>query len=351
MITVYDKSHKGDWNRIVKSFSNWDIYYLYEYAYSFVIHGDGEMYLLYFTCENERMAYVVMQQDIAKVSAFSDWLERDTYYDWETPYGYGGPLVDRMLSTRARQLFEKELIEYCQANHIVSQFLRFHPLLKNYEVWPEFIETRYLRDTIFMDTEVDAEGIMKNMDSKNRNMVRKAIKNGVTIVQKDIADIDEFIRMYDETMEKHGADEYYTFSRKYFDSLCEMRANACIFYAMYEGKAISSSIIYYNDKYAHYQLSGSHTEYRKYSPSNLLLYEVACWAHKKGIKSFHLGGGMTPDDSLFGFKKQFNKNGRVSFVVGRTIFDKDVYKKLLDIREEHDENFERNNGFMIQYRR
>lgn len=351
MLNVYDKTKKDIWNKIVKSFVSWDIYYLYEYAYSFMVHGDGDMYLIHFKYNNEQMAYVVMQNDISKSNRFSGVLEPGRYYDWETPYGYGGPLVDGKLSEEAKCAFKDKLTRYCEEKHIVSQFLRFHPLLENFDVIPECIESRYLRDTIYMNTGVDSEGIMSNMDSKNRNMVRKAIKNGVSIIQKDITNIEDFVKMYNETMVKNGADEYYIFNKDYFDSLFQMRDNACIFYAMYEGLPISSAIIFYNAKYAHYHLSGSRTEYRKYSPSNLLLYEVACWAHEKGIKLFHLGGGMATDDSLFGFKKQFNKNGRAPFVVGRTIFDKVAYEELLDMREEKDSSFDRNNGFMIQYRK
>ena len=62
-------------------------------------------------------------------------------------------------------------------------------------------------------------------------------------------------------------------------------------------------------------------------------------------------GGVSADDSLFKFKKKFNKYGRLSFVVGRTIFDKDSYDYLLDIRERLDDTFDRDNSFMIQYRR
>ena len=157
--------------------------------------------------------------------------------------------------------------------------------------------------------------------------------------------------MYVETMEKNGADPYYLFNGEYFESLGSMKENACIFYAVLEGKPISSSIIFYNDRYMHYHLSGSCTEYRKYSPSNLLLYEAACMASQMGIRQFHLGGGMSPDDSLFGFKKQFNKQGRAPFVVGRTIFDTKAYADLLCIRKSVNPEFDMENGFMIQYRR
>lgn len=327
----------------MKSFKNWDIYYLYDYAYSFFVHGDGDMFLIYFENNGERFCYSVMQRAIT-------CCQKEDYFDWETPYGYGGPLTDGIISKESQQLFLKEITEYCVSNNIVSQFVRFHPLFKNYEVLKSAIETRYLRDTIYIDT-TDLDMIMTNMDSKNRNMVRKAQKNGVKIIRKKIDEIDDFIPMYNETMQKNGADDYYIFGKEYFDSLISMKENAFILYAIYEDKPISGSIMYYNDRYMHYHLSGSHIEYRNVSPGNLLLYEAACMANEMGIKCFHLGGGMTPDDSLFGFKKQFNKNGRASFVVGRTIFDRAKYYELLSIRKKLDSDFDINNGFMIQYRR
>ena len=69
------------------------------------------------------------------------------------------------------------------------------------------------------------------------------------------------------------------------------------------------------------------------------------------MSKLHLGGGMAPDDSLFGFKKQFNKNGRREFWVGRGIFDPAAYQELLALRKSADPAFDPDNGFMIQYRR
>ena len=350
MLYVYDKNCKTEWNSRVYSFANWDIYYLYEYAYSFMLHGDGEIYLIYFEYKEEKMCYAVMKSDIADCPKFKGLLSKGMYYDLETPYGYGGPLCDKPLSKEAKELFKAELSDYCREHNIVSQFVRFHPLLKNYEVLPEVISARYLRDTIFMDTSLSEEGIMQNMDSKNRNMVRKAIKSGVYILKKDVSEFDDFLPMYEETMKRNGADEYYTFGKDYFEALSSLSDNACIFYAMYEDKPISGAIMYYNDRYMHYHLSGTFEEYRSLAAGNLLLYEAACYAHKTGILSFHLGGGLSPEDSLFGFKKQFNKNGRASFVVGRTIFDEDAYKKLLIIRKKCNKDFNMDNNFMIQYR-
>jgi len=350
LLAIYTREDKNAWNNYVKTYANWDIYYLYEYAYSFMLHGDGEPLLLAFENGSERFCYVVMQKDITTSDKFSGLLAEEAYYDWETPYGYGGPLTNGTISIASQKIFWQEIKQHCTQNRIVSQFVRFHPLLKNHAAIPEVIETRYMRDTIYIDT-ASPELIMRNMDSKNRNMVRKAIKSGVVIEHRDVADYQDFIPMYQETMEKNGADPYYLFDKAYFDSLGMMKENACILYAMLDGEPISSSILFYNDRYMHYHLSGSCTECRKYSPSNLLLYEAACMASRMGIKQFHLGGGMSPEDSLFGFKKQFNKSGRVPFVVGRTIFDPKAYKELLYIRKEQNPEFDVENSFMIQYRR
>ncbi len=306
--------------------------------------------LIFYEDQYSRFCYVVMKKDIAACEKFQNVLEEKKYYDLETPYGYGGPLNDEEICVESQIAFGKEMQEFCIKNNIVSQFVRFHPLLENDKSLSQVIETRYLRETIFMDTTSPAI-IMEKMDSKNRNMVRKAAKNGVIILRESIDNYADFIPMYVETMAKNGADEYYTFNKDYFESLKLLKDNACIFYAIVDEMPVSGAIMYYNENYMHYHLSGTYSEYRKYSPGNLLLYEAACWASERGIKKFHLGGGVAADDSLFGFKKQFNKNERAKFVVGRTIFDREKYNELLEIRQKLNLEFDVNNGFMIQYRR
>lgn len=302
-----------------------------------------------FEFEGSHFCYVVMMSDIADSPKFSKIVEHKKYYDLETPYGYGGPLCDSPISYRAQKVFLKEITEYALEHGIVSQFVRFHPLLMNHEALPLVFDTRYLHDTIFIDT-ASTDLIMKNMDSKSRNMVRKASKNGVTIIRKEIEEYHDFLPIYRETMLRDEADDYYFFGEEYFKSQCGLRDNACIFYAMVEDKPIAAAIMYFNDRYIHYHLAGTKTEFRRFAPSNLLLYETACWACQRGIKRFHLGGGITQDDNLFGFKKQFNKNGRLPFVIGRTVFDPQAYTLLIDIRQKTDASFDSSNSRMIQYR-
>lgn len=354
------------WNEIVRSFAHWDIYYLNEYVRSLEIHGDGEAFLIYFGWTDRvpdddaiqeqtecRLCYAVMKKDIGRDEKFAVLLPRDAWYDLETPYGYGGFLMQGNFTNRAREAFEREMQAFTKKERIVSQFVRFYPVYRNDIPYAELADSKicYLRDTIYIDT-TDRENIMVNMDSKNRNMVRKAAKNGVTICHDKGGHLDEFIRIYEATMARDHAASYYYFEREYYEYLIEhMGEHVEFFYSVYEGKYIGASIFFYNEEYMHYHLSGMYAEYRSTAATNLLLYEAALWAHDKGIRLLHLGGGMAAEDSLFGFKKQFNKNGRLPFYVGRTIFDKQTYEELMRLRKESDDSFDTENGFMIQYRR
>ena len=188
------------WNAYVRSFATWDVYYLCEYAVSLKLHGDGEPLLLCFEHGSERMCYVVMRKDIADDPRFHGLLPAGRLFDLETPYGYGGPLIDAPLSPETQRIFMEELRTYCLEQHIVTQFLRYHPLLDNHGVVSPMTETRYLRDTIYMDT-ASPELILANMDSKNRNMVRKAQRSGVTVREAPMSEYAPFLELYRQTMD------------------------------------------------------------------------------------------------------------------------------------------------------
>ena len=70
------------------------------------------------------------------------------------------------------------------------------------------------------------------------------------------------------------------------------------------------------------------------APNNLLLYNVALWGAKNGFELFHLGGGVFDNDSLFSFKKSFNKNGVFDYYIGSNVFMQDECDYLIKIRSQ-----------------
>lgn len=339
------------WSAVLKRFSCDDIYFQYHYAKALELHGDGLPILIYYSGNNVELCYVVMKKDISLEQYFCKRLERNTYFDLETPYGYGGPLIKGKLCLEEEKDFFQKLTKYCQCAGIVSQFIRFYPLIYNQDFFHILDNKKMLRNTVYIDTS-DEEMIIKNMDTKNRNMIRKAGRNNIQIISDQGERLDEFINVYNETMNYHNAETYYTFDKTYYQYLLKNCKNQIIFfYGCYEGKIISAAMFFYGTSFMHYHLSGAKPEFRNLASMNLLLFEAARWANKTGIVKLHLGGGMSDHDSLYGFKKQFNKKGYTPFYIGKSIFDHTKYNKLLEIRKQEESEFDKDNNFFIQYRK
>lgn len=349
MLRLIESDHAGLWDGIVKSFSNWDIYYLSGYARSLELHEISRALLIDFSFGPERLCYPVMEKDIADALEFRGLLPSNTWFDWETPYGYGGPLAEAPLSEPAQQAFLEELTAVCNERRVVTQFLRFHPLLQNQGIMNKVIQYRTFKDTIFIDT--SHKEVFQQLNPYHRNRVRKAIKSGLTVFTDHGEHLADFMDIYRETMDRVHAEPYYYFHPEYFSALRKtLSGETVFFYAVLKDEIVAATIFFYNDSFMHYHLSGARTEYLKIAPTNLLIYEAACWAARRGIRQLHLGGGNGGNDSLFEFKRKFNPAGRLPFYIGRTIFDHDAYQELLRLRQTTDFHFKPSRSFYIQYR-
>lgn len=347
---VINVDEKEKWNAIIMGFPKWDIYYLVEYAKSFQIHGDGNPILIYIEFDSCKMAYVMMENDISQCRQFAGHLPEGKYFDWTTPYGYGGPLFEGEITDQWMNKALEQIEEYAQNNHIVSQFFRCHPLLQNQKYMESVSQVVCLKKTVYIDTSTK-DIILSNMTTNGRNMFRKAEKSGVRIISDTGERIKEFIDIYKMTMDNRRAEEYYYFDQQYFDYLKgNLYKNMIIFYALYEEKIISAAIFFYNERYMHYHLSGTLRQYNCFGATNMLLTEAAFWAAQKGIVQLHLGGGTDVEDSLLRFKKHFNRNGLIDFYIGCNIFLQDDFDRLVTIRKQTDHEFDDTKKFLIQYR-
>ncbi|MBR5272795.1 MAG: GNAT family N-acetyltransferase [Clostridia bacterium] len=329
MLSVYTTKDAKAWDEIVKSFSEYDTYWLSGYVKAFEIHGDGEPLLFYFESENARGINVVMKRDIGKLPRFAGKIKEGTLFDFATVYGYGGWIIEG----EDDALFNEYSL-WCRENAIVSEFVRFHPMLQNQEAVSGCYDVVPLGLTVFMDISSD-ETIWANLTSKNRNMIRKAQKSGVEIHRtRDLGIYKTFRDIYNLTMDKDNADDYYYFGEQFYESVCyDLADNAQVFYATLEDKIIAASIMIYANGRMNYHLSGSLREYANLAPTNLLLYEAALWGFENGYKTLYMGGGVgSGEDSLFKFKKAFyRKDDLPRFHIGKRIFDEEKYEELLNL--------------------
>lgn len=342
MIQIYSIKDSNKWDEVVTSFADYDVYYMSGYARSFFVHGDGEPHLLYYTSEKLRAMYVYMKRKTAI----------DGIYDSITPYGYGGVLFDGEVNDINLLAFRDEFLQTMQNENIISDFVRYHPVLGNAVSMKSISQVIDLGNTIAMDL-TSPEIIWENITSKNRNTIRKAQKNNIQIHHTDDYSIfQSFISIYNETMDRDNADEYYYFKEDFYKVIYDyLKGNFQVFYATLDDKIVAASLILYANKQVHYHLSGSLSEYRHLAPTNLLLYQVALWGCENGFKTLHLGGGLgSGNDNLYKFKAAFNRNSGLQFSIGKQIFNQELYDKLVDLRLQKDPNFNVESKFFPLYR-
>ena len=259
-----------------------------------------------------------------------------TYSDIETVYGYGGPLVNSTDGEFNKE-FEAAFLKYCQDDNIVAEFVRFHPLIKNETIFTKNIKVLHNRKTVTLDLTAKIDDIwMNQISTQNRNVIRKCVKNNLKVVQSD--NYKEFVDIYLETMEKVGADEFYSFDADYFNKMKQDK-NCILLAVMQEGRMIAAAIFMGYGDFFHYHLSGSRRDALKLSPNNILLWEAIKYAKEQGYKRMHFGGGLTDsmEDNLFKFKSRFSKE-YVDFYIGKRIHNREIYDKLISFWEkEHNE--------------
>lgn len=342
MIEIYNLTAHQEWDDIVRSFADYDVYYLSGYVRAFYVHGDGEPQLLYYTSKQLRAIYVYMKRPTSITNVF----------DSTTPYGYGGVLFEGTLTEEALTIFWNEYEQKMNDENIIDNFVRYHPVLGNATPMKVISQVVDLGNTISMDL-ASPEIIWNNITSKNRNTIRKAQKNNIKILHtNDFSIFETFTSIYNQTMQRDNAEKYYYFSEDFYKAIYDyLKDYYQVFYATLDDQIIAASIILYANKQLHYHLSGSLNEYRNLAPTNLLLYEVALWGQKNGFKTLHLGGGLgSGNDNLYKFKAAFNRNSTLQFSIGKQIFNQAIYNQLVEIRLEQNPNFNINSNYFPLYR-
>lgn len=252
-------------------------------------------------------------------------------HDFETAYGYGGPIANTEHHDFIRKALDEIARFLCEKNYVCG-FTRFHPLLKNAEYCKDAMDVLFDRHTVTIDTGISEDDIWSTMiKSKNRNMIRKAEKNGLVYkAEEDFASLPEFVELYNATMKRLDADSFYFFGDDYYRVYVKALAGRGFLGTVrLDGKLICGALFMYSEDFGHYHLEGSDHQYSSLGANNFLLWNTACEMHRRGVKQFHLGGGYNSDEenSLFKFKKAFSPI-LTDFYIGKQIFNKEAYDDI-----------------------
>ena len=325
----------GEWDALLAALGRADVYLLRAYLESSCLLERGRPRFLHLSDRGGDVVFAVIVREIEGA---------DGRVDAITPYGYGGPVA---VGTEPPVVDFYELYNgWCTANGVVSTFIRFHPLFANQRQAPGGVDVERLADTIAWSLDRDVD-LFTGLHPKHRNKVRKARAGGFEIAVREAPEsLAEFAALYEATMSRLGASDFYFFPGEYWLSLeAGLRDQIVLVEARLGSELAAAALCFATAPWLHYHVSGTSERAREAGAANLVLFEAACWGQEHGLQQFHLGGGLGGrEDTLFHFKQRFFPEGRREASIGKLVHDAEAYRALAGLSEL------RLDGFFPAYR-
>lgn len=260
------------------------------------------------------------------------WYEGDHCCDLTTPYGYGGPYRWGNPSSMQVATFWREVHQWLAEQRVVASFVRlslFEDQMVTFDGHVKILATNVVRD--LRDS---PEAIWKDYAHKVRKNVKRARSLGVRIqkVESQSA-LSTFIDVYESTLRRRKARDWYYFSNEFFDQLLnKLQGYVAIFSAFHDDEVVASELILCSRRRIYSFLGGTTITGFEFRANDLLKHEIISWGQREGKDAFILGGGFEADDGIFRYKKGFAPTGEVLFRVGTAIHDEVAYSKLVGMR-------------------
>lgn len=262
--------------------------------------------------------------------------------DWQSPYGYGGPVGVGMSETDLRQAWSA-LDAIAREREVIAEFVRFHPLVGNHRLYPG----RVSEDRRIVAIDLTQPDLIASYSVRGRNTLRKAQRAGLVATWEDPGSFrEEFATLYTDAMRRIGASDFYRFGSGYFSALFALPYTR-VLAVRHAGTLVAAAVMLCGRQVMEYHLSGTTLEGRALAATNLLIHEAACRGKLEGCSWLYLGGGTdsSADNPLLRFKESFAPASGV-FRFGSRVLDAERYEQL---RRCHPEQARRS-GRVLFYR-
>src|SRR5699024_391786 len=309
-----------------------DIYFTQEYAKVNELIENGEAKYFEIKSKNGHITNSESKREIQTT------IEGEKYYDLISPYGYGGPIIhDYSNKQKLIEEFNECFSIYCNNNNIVSEFIRFHPVLQNHQEMKGIYDITYMRQTVGTDFKKFEDTFQNEFSRTARTKVRKRLRDDRFSfhIDRGFENVEDFISIYNHTMDRNNASHFYYFNKEYFYALSDkFKKNILTISVKFEDEIIAMGLYFLSGNIIHDHLNGTNPDYLEYSPAYLLKYASMKWGIENGYSLIHYGGGVSnaKDDPVLHFKKRFSKHTEFEFHIGKKIWNNKIYERLCESR-------------------
>jgi hypothetical protein len=320
--SVIEKNNP-EWSDLISKSLYHDVYHTQCYH---LLEQEGEPLLLVAKYDNDFLALPMLLRKVGDTG----------FNDLTSSYGFSGPVSNldfKDVSGEMFSYFRSELKAYFKSNNIVAAFSRLHPMIIGDELFSGMGTVLNIKDMVAIDLRLTPEAQIKQYRKSNRSEINDLRnKKGYTIKEADSEnDVDVFVRVYQENMERVSAKKNYLFGKEYF---LKFLNNNCfkskLLLAVKDGQIAAGAVFAITNKFLQYHLAATRFEYIRDSPMKLILDEARLQGNTLDLEYMHLGGsvGNKSDDSLFRFKSGFS-DLRFKFRVWQYIVHEVNYNELL----------------------
>ncbi len=330
MFKVLNLSNCLEWINIINEFplELKSIYLTPQFFRLFNKINGGEVVCLLYTESSNKAIYPFYKSKID--TKYYDL--NDEYYDIEGPYGYNGPIANTLDKIFLKK-FSELVVEYFCKSNIVCEFIRFNPILENfkYALWmePEFV---FKNISIYLNQNYE-EIWSKSYDKGTRKAIRKAQRSNLLFefyFGKEVNEshIFDFRYIYESTLKRNNARDYYFFENSFYFNLFKIfPKSSLLLFVKYEHCPISTEIILFDKYIAYSYLGGTLKDYYSLCPNSFLRDETVKLLKSMGIHYNNLGGGS---ESIINYKRNFSLNCNQKFYIGKKIYNKFIYNKIVE---------------------
>jgi len=199
---------------------------------------------------------------------------------------YGGPLANTSegidsLIVEAETIAKRLNIDFLEVR---SPYEGYYPNFENYG-----FKRRDDYFTFILPLDGDIENLWGLIGKKNRNMIRKAIKNEIEIREsRDKSDIFNFYEIYLKTMMKLGSPPQ---PLLFFETIWDLfyPNNLMLLFAESHGSPIASSLYLLHDSIIHHSYNCSLNFPHGLGQNNLLQWYIIKWGNMQGFKYLDFG--------------------------------------------------------------
>ena len=285
------------WTTYVRNSVIYDFYHTWHYH---SLEKNGDPFLFVYEESDVFIALPLLKREIANSGL----------YDLTSVYGYSGPISNRKFADIGDQILENFkyfFLNFMKTGRYICVFCRLNPFIDQKVLIEKIGGISNNGKTVYIDLSISIEEQRIGYEKRLGRQIRHLRKMPYVIKEAKTRDeIRSFTAMYNENMLRLKAEKSYFFNEDYFAAI--IKKDTCKLIVMHDGmKMICGAIIMCCGGIIRNHLSATAVDYVNQSPSKLLTDEISIIGRQRGMKYFHLGGGLGGrEDSLFKFKSSFS---------------------------------------------